>query len=161
MSERVFERANQRHGLRLSGDVGSAPQVTHRQILIIFSGLILGMALASLDQTIVATALPTITGELGGLNHISWVVTAYLLASTVSTPLYGKLGDLFGRKRLFQFAICIFVAGSLISGLAQSMNMLIAGRLVQGLGSGGLIVLAQALIADLVSPRERGRYQGY
>src|SRR3546814_1695465 len=119
------------------------------------------MFLASLDQTIVATALPTITGELGGLDHLSWVVTSYLLASTVSTPLYGKLGDLYGRKRLFQISIVIFLAGSILSGLAQDMGQLIAFRAVQGLGGGGLIVLAQAIIADVVSPRERGRYQGY
>jgi EmrB/QacA subfamily drug resistance transporter len=135
--------------------------LTHRQVLIIFSGLMLGMLLAALDQTIVATALPTITGELGGLNHLSWVVTAYLLAATVSTPMYGKLGDLFGRKRLFQVAIAVFLTGSVLCGLAQDLNQLIAFRALQGLGGGGLIVLAQAIIADVVSPRERGRYQGY
>ena len=138
-----------------------APSFTHRQVLVIFSGLMLGMFLAALDQTIVATALPTITGELGGLNHLSWVVTAYLLASTVSTPLYGKLGDLFGRKRLFQGAIIVFLGGSVLCGIAQSMAQLIAFRALQGLGAGGLMVLAQAIIADVVSPRERGRYQGY
>ena len=135
--------------------------LTHRQVLVIFSGLMLGMLLAALDQTIVATALPRISGELGGLNHLSWVVTSYLLASTVSTPLYGKLGDLYGRKRLYQVAIVIFLAGSVLSGVAQDMGQLIAFRAVQGIGGGGLIVLAQAIIADVVSPRERGRYQGY
>jgi EmrB/QacA subfamily drug resistance transporter len=140
---------------------GLPAALTHRQILVIFSGLMLGMLLAALDQTIVATALPTITGELGGLNHLSWVVTSYLLASTVSTPLYGKLGDLYGRKRLFQIAIVIFLAGSVLSGVAQDMLQLIAFRAIQGVGGGGLIVLAQAIIADVVSPRERGRYQGY
>ncbi|MEX1004722.1 MAG: MDR family MFS transporter [Acidimicrobiia bacterium] len=139
----------------------STPDLTHRQILVIFGGLMLGMALAALDQTIVATALPTITGELGGLEHLSWVVTAYLLAATVSTPLYGKLGDLYGRKRLFQIAIVIFLIGSVLSGLSQNMIQLIAFRAVQGLGGGGLMVLAQAIVADVVSPRERGRYQGY
>ena len=139
----------------------STPALTHRQVLVIFSGLMLGMLLAALDQTIVATALPTITGELGGLNHLSWVVTSYLLASTVSTPLYGKLGDLYGRKRLFQVSIVIFLAGSVLSGLAQDMPQLIAFRAIQGVGGGGLIVLAQAIIAEVVSPRERGRYQGY
>ncbi len=139
----------------------AANPLTHRQILTIFSGLMLGMLLASLDQTIVATALPTITGELGGLNHLSWVVTAYLLASTVSTPLYGKLGDLYGRKRLFQIAIVIFLVASVLCGLAQTMGQLIVFRGLQGVGGGGLIVLAQAIIADVVSPRERGRYQGY
>ena len=135
--------------------------LTHRQILSIFSGLMLGMLLASLDQTIVATALPTITGELGGVDHLSWVVTSYLLASTVSTPLYGKLGDLFGRKTLFQIAIVIFLIGSALCGIAQTMNQLILFRFVQGLGAGGLIVLAMAIMAEIVSPRERGRYQGY
>ncbi len=139
----------------------SASGLTHRQILVIFSGLMLGMLLAALDQTIVATALPTIVGELGGLDHLAWVVTAYMLAMTVSTPLYGKLGDLLGRKRIFQVAIVIFLIGSMLCGLAQSMGQLIAFRAVQGLGAGGLMVLAQAIIADVVSPRERGRYQGY
>lgn len=135
--------------------------LTHRQILLIFSGLMLGMFLAALDQTIVTTALPVITGELGGLDHLAWVVTSYLLAATVSTPLYGKLGDLYGRKRLFQIAIVIFLVGSVLCGAAQSMNQLIAFRALQGLGGGGLMVLAQAIIAEVVSPRERGRYQGY
>lgn len=138
-----------------------APALSHRQILVVFSGIMLGMLLAAIDQTIVATALPTIVGDLGGLTHISWVVTAYLLAETVSTPLFGKLGDLFGRKRLFQAAIVIFILGSILSGLATNMGQLIAFRAVQGIGAGGLIVLAMALIADVVSPRERGRYQGY
>lgn len=135
--------------------------LTHRQVLVIFSGLMLAMGLASLDQTIVATALPTITGELGGLDHLSWVVTAYLLASCVATPLYGKLGDLYGRKVMMQSAIVIFLAGSTVAGLSQTMLQLVASRAVQGLGGGGLIVLSQAIIADVVSPRERGRYQGY
>lgn len=133
----------------------------HRQVLVVFSALMLGMLLAALDQTIVATALPTIVGDLGGLNQLSWVVTAYLLAATVSTPLYGKLGDLYGRKRLFQAAIVIFLAGSALAGASTSMAQLIAFRAIQGLGGGGLIVLAMAIIADVVSPRERGRYQGY
>jgi EmrB/QacA subfamily drug resistance transporter len=132
-----------------------------RQVLIVFSGIMLGMLLAAIDQTIVATALPTITGELGGLDHLAWVVTAYLLAETVATPVYGKLGDLYGRKRLFQSAIVVFLAGSVLSGVSTSMGMLIAFRAVQGVGAGGLIVLAQALIGDIVSPRERGRYMGY
>jgi len=118
------------------------------------------MLLASLDQTIVSTALPTIVGDLGGLAQLSWVVTAYLLASTASTPLWGKLGDLYGRKRLFQGAIVIFLIGSVLSGISQNMIELIVFRALQGLGGGGLIVTAQALIADVVAPRERGRYQG-
>jgi EmrB/QacA subfamily drug resistance transporter len=135
--------------------------LTHRQVLVVFSGLMLGLLLAALDQTIVATALPTIVGDLGGLNHLSWVVTAYLLAATVSTPLYGKLGDLYGRKRLFQAAIVIFLVGSALSGASTTMGQLVAFRAIQGLGGGGLIVLTMAIIADVVSPRERGRYQGY
>ena len=120
----------------------------------------LGMFLAALDQTIVATALPTIVVDLGGLNHLAWVVTAYLLASTASTPLYGKLGDMYGRKPVFLAAILIFLVGSVLSGLSQSMGELIAFRAVQGLGAGGLMVGAQAIIADIVPPRERGRYMG-
>jgi MFS family permease len=117
----------------------------------------LAILLAVLDQTIVSTALPTIVGDLGGLNHLSWVVTSYILATTVSTPLWGKLGDQYGRKRLFQAAIVIFLIGC---GLSQSMIELIAFRALQGLGAGGLIVLAQAIVGDVVPPRERGRYQG-
>jgi EmrB/QacA subfamily drug resistance transporter len=119
------------------------------------------MLLAMLDNMIVGTAMPTIVGELGGIDHLSWVVTAYVLASTVSTPLYGKLGDLYGRKRLFVGSIVIFLAGSALSGLSQSMAQLIAFRAIQGLGAGGLIVSVMAIIGDLVPPRERGRYQGY
>ncbi|QYG94863.1 MFS transporter [Iamia sp. SCSIO 61187] len=144
----------------VSNPAVNAAGYTHKRVLVIFSALMLGMVLAALDQTIVATALPTIVGDLGGLDHLAWVVTSYLLATTVSTPLYGKLGDLFGRKTLFLVAIGIFVAGSVLCGLATSMPTLIAYRAVQGVGGGGLIVLGQAIIADVVSPRERGRYQG-
>ncbi len=140
-------------------DTGAADP-GRRQVLLIFSGLMLGMLLAALDQTIVATALPTITGDLHGLNHIGWVVTAYLLAVAVVMPVYGKVGDLFGRKPVFQFAILVFLAGSVASGLAHSMAQLIAFRAVQGVGAGGLIIGAQAIIGDVVSPRERGKYQG-
>jgi EmrB/QacA subfamily drug resistance transporter len=120
----------------------------------------LGMLLAALDQTIVSTALPTIVGDLGGVSHLSWVVTSYLLASTISTPLYGKLGDMYGRKWWFQFAIVIFLAGSALAGLSQSMTELVLFRALQGLGAGGLMVGAQAIIGDLVPPRDRGRYMG-
>lgn len=134
---------------------------TRREVLFVLPGLILAMLLAMLDQLIVGTAMPTIVGELGGVEHLSWVVTAYVLTSTVSTPLYGKLGDLYGRKRLFIFAIIVFLAGSALSGIAQSMGELIAFRALQGLGAGGLMVGVMAIIGDLVSPRERGKYQGY
>jgi EmrB/QacA subfamily drug resistance transporter len=133
----------------------------HRRILVILSALMLGMFLASLDQTIVSTALPTIAGDLHGLNHLSWVVTAYLLASTISTPLWGKLGDLFGRKNLFQLSIVIFLVGSILSGLAQNMIELIASRAMQGIGAGGLMVGAQAITGDVIPARQRGKYMGY
>jgi EmrB/QacA subfamily drug resistance transporter len=121
----------------------------------------LGMLLASLDQTVVATAMPTIVGELGGLEHLSWVITAYLLTSTASVPLYGKLSDIYGRKIFFQGAIAIFLAGSVLCGFAQNMTMLIVFRGVQGLGAGGIIAMAMAIIGDILPPRDRGRYQGY
>ena len=127
---------------------------------LIFAALLLVLFIASLDQTIVSTALPTIVGDLGGLQHLSWVVTAYLLASTVVGPLYGKLGDLYGRKRVLQTALALFLIGSALCGLAQSMPQLIAFRAVQGLGGGGLLVVAMAVVGDLVAPRDRGRYQG-
>jgi MFS family permease len=130
------------------------------RVHVIFGGLILVLLLAALDQTIVATALPTIVGDLGGLEHLSWVVSAYLLAQTAVTPLYGKLGDLYGRKVVLQTAIVLFLAGSALCGAAQTMSELIAFRAVQGLGGGGLIVLTQAVVGDIVSPRDRGRYQG-
>ncbi|MFJ4618288.1 DHA2 family efflux MFS transporter permease subunit [Streptomyces sp. NPDC088812] len=129
-------------------------------VLVSIGALLLGMLLAALDQTIVSTALPTIVSELGGLEHLSWVVTAYLLASTAATPLWGKLGDQYGRKRLFQTAIVIFLLGSALCGTAQDMPQLIAFRAVQGVGGGGLMVLSMAIVGDLVPPRERGRYQG-
>ena len=126
-----------------------------------FSALLIAMLLASLDQTIVSTALPTIVGDLGGIDRLSWVVTAYLLAATVTIPIWGRASDLYGRKRLFQAAITIFLVGSALSGAAPSLEWLIAFRALQGLGAGGLMTLAMALVADLVPPRERGRYQGY
>ncbi len=147
-------------------DLSTAPASTispeeHRRILVILSALMLGMFLASLDQTIVSTALPVIAGDLHGLNHLAWVVTSYLLATTVSTPLWGKLGDLYGRKGFFQLAIVIFLAGSMLSGLSQSMLELIACRAIQGIGAGGLMVGSQAITGDVIPPRERGRYMGY
>ena len=135
-------------------------RLTGRALWTVFAALMLGMFLAALDQTIVSTALPTIVGDLGGLNHLSWVVTSYLLASTVSTPLYGKLGDMLGRKPVFMAAILIFLAGSMLAGLSQTMGQLIGFRALQGIGAGGLMVGAQAIIADIVPPRERGRYTG-
>jgi len=131
-----------------------------RRVRVVIAALMLAMLLAALDQTIVSTALPTIVGDLGGLEHLSWVVTSYLLAVTIVTPLYGKLGDLFGRKVVLQAALLLFLAGSVLCGLAQGMTELIAFRAVQGLGGGGLMVSAQAAIGDVVSPRERGRYMG-
>jgi EmrB/QacA subfamily drug resistance transporter len=131
-----------------------------RHILLVVSGLMLVLLLAALDQTIVSTALPTIVGDLGGLNHLSWVVTAYLLAVTVVTPLYGKLGDQYGRKIVLQSALVLFLIGSALCGAAQDMTQLVAFRAVQGLGGGGLMVTAMAAIGDVVSPRERGRYMG-
>src|SRR5215510_16497351 len=134
----------------------------HRQrVRLIFAALLLVLLLASLDQTIVSTALPTIVGDLGGLEHLSWVVTAYLLASTVVGPIYGKLGDLYGRKLVLQVAIVIFLIGSALCGISQNMGELIAFRALQGIGAGGLIITTIAVVGDLVPPRERGKYQGY
>ncbi len=136
------------------------PALGRRRILLIIGALMLGMLLAALDQTIVSTALPTIVADLHGASHLSWVVVAYLLASTASTPLWGKLGDLYGRKVFFQSSIVIFLAGSVLSGLSHSMLELIAFRAIQGLGGGGLMVGAQSIVGDVVPPRDRGRYQG-
>jgi EmrB/QacA subfamily drug resistance transporter len=127
----------------------------------LISALLLVLLLASLDQTIVSTALPTIVGDLGGISKLSWVVTAYLLASTVVGPIYGKLGDLYGRKIVLQVSIVIFLAGSALCGISQNMTQLIAFRAIQGLGGGGLFVLTIAVVGDIIPPRDRGRYQGY
>jgi EmrB/QacA subfamily drug resistance transporter len=135
-------------------------ETSARELRLALSGLMLALTLAALDQNIVATALPRITGEFGSLQHLSWVVTSFIVASTVSAPLYGKLSDLYGRKPAFIASITIFLVGSALCGFAASMGQLIAFRTLQGLGAGGLIVLAQTVIGDLVSPRERGRYQG-
>jgi EmrB/QacA subfamily drug resistance transporter len=136
------------------------PALHRNQILLLMGGLMTGMLLAALDQTIVGTALPTIVGELGGINHYSWVVTSYLLAATASTPLYGKMADLYGRRPVFLFSIGTFLVGSLLAGLSQDLTQLILTRGIQGLGAGGLLTLAFTIISDVVSPRERGRYQG-
>ncbi|MER5501174.1 MULTISPECIES: MFS transporter [unclassified Streptomyces] len=137
-----------------------APEISPRRIRLVFLGLMLTLLLAALDQMIVATALPKIVGELHGLEKMSWAVTAYLLASTIGLPLYGKLGDLFGRKGVFQFAIVVFVIGSALAGWSRTMDELIAFRAVQGIGGGGLMIGVQAIIADVVPPRERGRFMG-
>src|SRR3954467_7097563 len=157
----VWTRMGTHYGMRycetrMSHDSSVAPR-----LLPVFVALALGMFLAALDQTIVSTALPTIVGDLGGLEHLSWVVTSYLVASTASTPLYGKLGDTLGRKPMFQAAIVIFLAGSLLSGAAQSLDELILFRALQGAGAGGPMGGAQAIIGDIVPPRERGRYMGF
>ncbi|MFI7604864.1 MDR family MFS transporter [Micromonospora sp. NPDC049366] len=144
----------------MTTEAHAAPRLNSRQIRLLMIGLMTGMLLAALDQTIVGTALPTIVGELGGINHYSWVVTAYLLASTASTPLYGKMADLYGRRPVFLFSIGTFLVGSLLAGLSQNMTQLIVTRGIQGLGAGGLMTLAFTIISDVVSPRERGRYQG-
>ncbi len=146
----------------MSAAAAAAPALTvaRPRVKVIFAGLMLVLLLAALDQTIVATALPTIVGDLGGLSKLAWVTSAFLLAQTAVTPLYGKLGDLYGRKRMLQGAVVLFLAGSALCGQAHGMSELIAFRAVQGLGAGGLIVLTQAVVGDVVAPRERGRYQG-
>jgi len=136
------------------------PTLSHRQILLLMGGLMTGMLLAALDQTIVGTALPTIVGKLGGINHYSWVVTAYLLAATTSTPLYGKVSDLYGRRPVLMFAIGAFLVGSLLAGASQNMTQLILTRAIQGLGAGGLMTLAFTIVSDVLPPRDRPRYQG-
>ncbi len=143
------------------GESAAIGFLSKRQIMIILPGLLMAMMLAMLDQLIVGTALPRIVGDLGGVSHLSWVVTSYILASTITTPLYGKLGDMYGRKRFFIAAIIIFLAGSALSGLSQTMVELITFRAIQGLGAGGLMVGAMATIGDIVPPRERGRYMSY
>jgi EmrB/QacA subfamily drug resistance transporter len=135
--------------------------LSHKQILVVLFGLLAGMLLAALDQSIVGVALPRIVSDLGGLNELSWVVTAYLLTSTASTPVWGKISDLYGRRPIFQSAIVIFLVGSVLSGFSQNMHELIGFRAIQGIGAGGLMALAFAIIGDVIPPRERGRYQGY
>ena len=143
------------------GSVARSGELTHRQILTILSGLLLGMFLASLDQMIVTTAIRTIGDDLHGLSLQAWVTTGFLVTSTISTPLYGKLSDIYGRKPLFMVAIATFVLGSMLCGLSTSMYMLAAFRALQGIGAGGLMSMALAIIGDIVPPRERARYQGY
>jgi EmrB/QacA subfamily drug resistance transporter len=140
--------------------VNLPPQEPAQRVRVIFGALMLVILLASLDQTIVATALPTIVGDLGGIQHLSWVVTAYLLASTITGPLYGKFGDLYGRKGTLQVAIVIFLIGSALCGIAQNMTELISFRALQGLGAGGLLTTTIAVVGDIIPPRDRGRYQG-
>ena len=135
--------------------------LSHNQILVVMGGLMAGMFLAALDQSIVGVALPRITSDLGGLDKLSWVVTAYLLTSTAATPLWGKISDLLGRRPIFQSAIVVFLVGSIICALAPNIEVMIAGRAIQGLGGGGLMSLALAVIGDVIPPRERGKYQGF
>ncbi len=161
MATGVRRRAMSANQVPAASSPGRAePRLSRRRVRLIVSALLIGMLLAALDQTIVATALPTIAGDFHALSELSWVVTAYLLASTASTPIWGKLGDLYGRKTFFQAAIGIFLIGSVLAGLSQNIEELIVFRAIQGLGAGGLIVGAQASLGDIVSPRERGRYQG-
>ena len=140
----------------VSAPAPASANVAPSRLRVIFAGLMLVMLLAALDQTIVATALPTIVGDLGGLSHLSWVTSAFLLAQTAVTPIYGKLGDLYGRKRVLQSAVVLFLVGSSLCGLASGMTELIAFRALQGLGAGGLIVLAQSVVGDIVSPGSGG-----
>ena len=144
-----------------SSDVHHEGERSHAEIMVVMSALMLAMLLAALDQTIVSTALPRIASDLNGLSKYSWVATAYLLTSAVSTPLYGKISDMFGRKKIFQIAIGIFLLGSALCGMSQNMNQLIFFRGLQGLGAGGLMVLVLTIVGDVVPPRQRGRYQGY
>src|SRR4026209_984541 len=137
-----------------------AAPITHKRVLVVFIGLVLAMLLAALDSTIVSTALPTIVSELGGLEHLAWVVTVYLLAQTVVTPVYGKLGDLYGRKIVLQSAVVLFLIGSVLCGMSQNMTQLIVFRAIQGLRDGGRALTTQAVVGDIVPPRDRGRYQG-
>jgi len=135
--------------------------LSHKQIILVMIGVMSGMLLAALDQSIVGTALPTITSELGGLDKLSWVVTAYLLTATAVTPLWGKISDLYGRRLIFQIAISIFLVGSALCGFSQNIEQLIAFRALQGIGGGGLFAIALSIIGDVIAPRDRGRYQGY
>jgi MFS family permease len=134
--------------------------VEKRQLTLVMGALMTCLLLSALDQTIVATALPTIVGELGGLDHISWVITAYLLASTASVPLFGKISDIYGRKPMLQLTIVIFLVGSVLAGMSQSMGMLIVTRGIQGVGGGGLLAMTFTVLGDILSPRQRSKYTG-
>ncbi len=160
--ESMAQDATKGAGAPVQGPQKAGPAGEHsaREVLVPIGALLLGLLIAALDQTIVSTALPTIVSDLGGMAHLAWVVTAYMLAATAATPLWGKLGDQYGRKKLFQYAIVLFLIGSALCGLAQDMPQLIGFRALQGLGGGGLIVLSMAIVGDIVPPRERGRYQG-
>ncbi|MGH7239388.1 MAG: MDR family MFS transporter, partial [Candidatus Saccharimonadales bacterium] len=171
MSVKQLLKTDNRESKTLAADV-TAPSVStatieehrefsHGEIMVIIGALMLVMLLAALDQTIVATALPVIAGDLHGLSKLSWVVTAYLLTSAVSTPIYGKISDMFGRKKIFQSAIVVFLIGSILSGLSQNMTELVAFRALQGIGAGGLMSLVLAIVGDVIPPRQRGKYQGY
>jgi len=137
------------------------PTYTHQQIKRVVTGIMLCILLASLDQTVVIPAVPAIAADLGAFGHLSWIVTAYLLTSTAATPIYGKLSDIYGRRALLLPALMLFIAASMACGFAQTLPQLIGARALQGLGGAGLLSMAQAAVADVVSPRERGRYQGY
>ena len=159
-SPRARSPGNQRASVERTAT--DEPQyLSHQQIVVVLFGLMAGVMLAALDQSIVGTALPRIVSELGGLDKLAWVVTAYLLTATASTPLWGKISDLYGRRPIFQAAILIFLAGSVLCGLSQNLPQLIAFRAIQGIGGGGLMALAFSIIGDIIPPRERGRYQGY
>jgi EmrB/QacA subfamily drug resistance transporter len=158
MSQSVAERSAPVDG---ASDHPEPHYLEHRQILIVLFGLMAGVLLAALDQSIVGTALPRIVSELGGLDKLAWVVTAYLLTATAATPLWGKISDLYGRRPIFQAAIIIFLVGSALCGLSQNLPQLIAFRAMQGIGGGGLMAIALSIIGDIIPPRERGRYQGY
>ena len=141
--------------------IDHSKELTHSEIMVVITALMVAMFLAALDQTIVATALPTIAQDLHGLSKYSWVATSYLLASAVATPLFGKISDMFGRKRIFQISIGIFLLGSVLCGAAQNMDQLIYFRAIQGIGAGGIMTLAMSVVGDIVPPRDRGKYQGF
>src|SRR4051794_6079922 len=162
MSQTTSDTATSRREARVAAAAPDANGMfTHRQIVTILVGLMLGMFLAALDQTVVATAIRTVADDLKGYDLQAWATTAFLITSTIATPLYGKLSDIYGRRPYYLFAIAVFVIGSMLCGLSQSMYELAAFRALQGIGAGGLMSLALAIIGDIVPPRERSKYQGY